>query len=44
VRRAIEIDAEAVEADVQRCADGTLVLVHDLTLTRTTDAAKVYPD
>ncbi|MGW7024518.1 glycerophosphodiester phosphodiesterase [Streptomyces decoyicus] len=32
-----------VENDVQRSKDGRLVVVHDATLKRTTDAAKVFP-
>ncbi|GAB7031939.1 hydrolase [Streptomyces platensis subsp. malvinus] len=32
-----------VENDVQRTKDGRLVVMHDTTLKRTTDAAKVYP-
>lgn len=35
--------ADAVEVDVQRTADGHLVLVHDATLARTTDVARVFP-
>lgn len=33
-----------VEIDVQRTRDGELVIVHDTTLERTTDAAEVFPD
>ncbi|ARQ71349.1 glycerophosphodiester phosphodiesterase [Streptomyces marincola] len=33
-----------VETDVQRTADGELVLVHDTTLARTTDVEQVFPD
>ncbi|GGY91529.1 glycerophosphodiester phosphodiesterase [Streptomyces nitrosporeus] len=33
-----------VENDVQRTADGVLVVMHDTTLARTTDAEQVYPD
>lgn len=36
--------ADAVEVDVQRTADGVLVLHHDATPRRTTDAAAVYGD
>ncbi|MDP3890842.1 glycerophosphodiester phosphodiesterase family protein [Nocardioides sp.] len=36
--------ADLVEADVQRTKDGVLVLMHDTTLTRTTDVAEVFPD
>lgn len=32
-----------VENDVQRTKDGRLVVIHDTTLKRTTDAAKVFP-
>ncbi|MFF4606060.1 glycerophosphodiester phosphodiesterase [Streptomyces sp. NPDC001339] len=32
-----------VENDVQRTKDGRLVVIHDATLNRTTDAAKVFP-
>lgn len=43
VRKAIARDADLVEVDVQRTRDGALVLMHDLTLERTTDAATVLP-
>ncbi|MDT0306706.1 glycerophosphodiester phosphodiesterase family protein [Streptomyces sp. DSM 44917] len=33
-----------VETDVQRTADGELVLVHDTTLDRTTDVEELFPD
>jgi glycerophosphoryl diester phosphodiesterase len=33
-----------VEVDVQRTRDGELVLVHDTTLVRTTDARRRHPD
>jgi glycerophosphoryl diester phosphodiesterase len=33
-----------VENDVQRTKDGVLVVVHDTTLSRTTDAEQVFPD
>ncbi|MBZ4015190.1 glycerophosphodiester phosphodiesterase [Streptomyces purpurogeneiscleroticus] len=35
---------EWVENDVQRTKDGRLVVIHDATLERTTNAEKVYPD
>lgn len=35
--RAIEVGVDAVEFDVRRTADGTLVLLHDATVDRTTD-------
>ena len=44
VRRAVQLGADMVEVDVQRTRDGVLVLMHDATLTRTTDAALVFPD
>ncbi|WP_030621816.1 glycerophosphodiester phosphodiesterase [Streptomyces sclerotialus] len=36
-------DVEWVENDVQRTKDGKLVVIHDTTLKRTTDAEEVYP-
>ena len=36
--------AAFVEIDVQRTKDGQLVVLHDLTLERTTDAARLFPD
>jgi glycerophosphoryl diester phosphodiesterase len=43
VRRAVVDGADLVEVDVQRTRDGALVLVHDVTLERTTDVAHVLP-
>jgi glycerophosphoryl diester phosphodiesterase len=40
---AADLDAAWVETDVQRTADGELVLMHDTTLARTTDAEEVFP-
>ncbi len=37
-RAAVEMGADAIELDVQRCADGHLVVFHDSTLDRTTDS------
>ena len=37
-------DADMVEIDVQETKDHQLVLMHDVTLARTTDAESVYPD
>jgi glycerophosphoryl diester phosphodiesterase len=36
--------SDLVEADVQRSKDGVLVLMHDTTLTRTTNVEEVFPD
>jgi glycerophosphoryl diester phosphodiesterase len=44
VREGIALGGDLVELDVQRSADGELVLVHDATLTRTTDVEEVFPD
>jgi len=43
VRAAVARDSDLVEVDVQRSRDGALVLVHDTTLTRTTDVRRVFP-
>lgn len=40
---AVADGADLVEFDVRRTRDGALVLVHDATLDRTTDARRVYP-
>ena len=39
IRRALELGADGVEIDVQLCADGVPVLLHDALLERTTDGA-----
>jgi glycerophosphoryl diester phosphodiesterase len=39
-----ELGAVWVETDVQRTADGELVLMHDTTLERTTNAEELFPD
>lgn len=44
VDRAHELDIDWVENDVQRTKDGELVVIHDTTLDRTTDAEEVFPD
>ncbi|MCB5183378.1 glycerophosphodiester phosphodiesterase [Streptomyces antimicrobicus] len=44
VDAAADMGVEWVENDVQRTKDGELVVVHDDTLSRTTDAKKLYPD
>lgn len=38
-----DLGADYLEADLQRTKDGVLVAVHDDTLERTTDVAKVFP-
>jgi len=43
VDEAIRQGADSIEVDVQRTADGHLVLLHDTTLVRTTDVASVFP-
>jgi glycerophosphoryl diester phosphodiesterase len=40
----VEQGADLVESDVQRSKDGVLVLMHDTTLSRTTDVEEVFPD
>ncbi len=42
-RRAIALGAGAVEIDVRRTRDGALVVLHDATLSRTTDAQHRLP-
>lgn len=44
VKRALTQHASYVEVDVQRSADGKLVIMHDTTLERTTDVERIYPD
>ena len=41
---ALKHGADFVEPDLQLTKDGVLVCVHDTTLDRTTDVAKVFPD
>ncbi|MGP4114022.1 glycerophosphodiester phosphodiesterase [Streptomyces sp. 4N509B] len=41
---AARLDTAWVETDVQRTADGALVLMHDTTLARTTNVEEVFPD
>lgn len=43
LRAAITAGADLVEVDVQRTRDGALVLMHDTTLRRTTDARRLFP-
>lgn len=44
VEFAVDQHASFVEVDVQRTTDGELVIIHDTTLARTTDAEQVFPD
>src|SRR3989304_10422937 len=39
IRAALQIGADAIEVDVQASADGVPVLMHDLTLDRTTSGS-----
>jgi glycerophosphoryl diester phosphodiesterase len=43
IRGALLLNVDSIELDVQRSRDGALVLVHDTTLTRTTDAKVQFP-
>jgi glycerophosphoryl diester phosphodiesterase len=43
VRGAVAVGAHLVELDLQRSSDGALMVIHDATLARTTDAARVFP-
>ena len=43
IRLAIDQRSEVVENDIQRTADGELVIMHDTTLARTTDVEQVFP-
>lgn len=43
LREGVRMDADMVEIDVQRTADGELILMHDTNLVRTTDAEVVFP-
>ena len=44
IRRAVTANAPWIEIDVQVAKDGTPVLLHDLSLERTTDVATVFPE
>lgn len=44
VDKAHKLGVKWVESDVQRTKDGQLVMMHDTSLERTTNAEKVYPD
>jgi glycerophosphoryl diester phosphodiesterase len=43
-REGIAMKSDLIETDVQRSKDGVLVLMHDTTLSRTTDVEQVFPD
>ena len=43
IRKAIGRGSDLIELDVQRTRDGALVLLHDTTLTRTTNVREVFP-
>ncbi|MGA7877634.1 MAG: glycerophosphodiester phosphodiesterase family protein [Desulfoferrobacter sp.] len=43
-RKALEVGADMWELDVGISADGELVVIHDLTLERTSDVKRVYAD
>ncbi|MGI5351619.1 glycerophosphodiester phosphodiesterase family protein [Streptomyces sp. CA-250714] len=44
VDKAHELGIDWVENDVQRTKDGKLIVIHDTTLSRTTDVEKRFPD
>ena len=44
VRLAIAHKSDVVENDIQRTSDDELVIVHDTTLTRTTNVEQLFPD
>ena len=44
VRLAIRQGADYIENDIMRTKDGALVIMHDLSLARTTDVEQVFPD
>ena len=44
IQLAIAQKADVIENDIQRTRDGELVIMHDTTLTRTTDVEQVFPD
>ena len=43
IRRGIALGVDLIELDVQRTQDGKLVILHDRSLARTTDAERVFP-
>ena len=44
IKLALDHRSDTVENDIQRTSDGELVIMHDVTLTRTTDVEEVFPD
>ena len=44
VRLALQQGADYIENDIMRTSDGALVIMHDLTLARTTNVEQVFPD
>ena len=44
VRLALQQGADYIENDIMRTSDGALVIMHDLTLRRTTNVEEVFPD
>lgn len=44
INKGIALGGDLIELDVQRTKDGKLVIIHDTTLARTTDAEEVFPD
>ena len=44
IEEAVRLGAHQIEIDVHLTSDGALVLLHDETLTRTTDVAERFPD
>lgn len=43
-RKALELGADMWEIDVNRTADGKLIVIHDNTLERTSNAREIFPD
>lgn len=43
-QKALEIGADLWEADIAVTADGELILMHDISLARTSDAEKLFPE
>jgi glycerophosphoryl diester phosphodiesterase len=43
IDEAVRLGAQQIEIDIRQTSDGHLVLMHDATVTRTTDAAEKFP-